>query len=160
MRRVVVLAVVLALGIGYAGTANAVNEAGCKLTGGGTTASGDRLRAVAKVTKGEFTGKVKLVTSAGDRFRGVIAALQCRRNGGGGPGAPDANVNIADIEGFGTWNGVPGYEWAATLHDHGEGSLANRLADDFAITVLGAGSAAGQLVAGNVQIHPPNPAHP
>jgi hypothetical protein len=69
-------------------------------------------------------------------------------------------VNIADLEGFGTWNGEPGHEWAATFHDHGEGSLENRLADDFAIAILGVASSSGSLVAGNVQIHPPNPAHP
>jgi hypothetical protein len=144
-----------------ADAAGAAADAGCKLTGGGVTGDGGRFRANAKVTKGEVVGRVKLRTAAGERFRGNVTALQCRRDGGGGPGSPEGNANIADVEGTGLWNGVP-IEWAGTLHDHGEGNLTDRLADDVAITVvLPAGlTVAGVLVAGNVQIHPPNGPHP
>jgi hypothetical protein len=166
MRRLaaVTIGVVMTLATVHGAPAGASDEAGCKLTGGGILETGDRFRASAKVLKGKYTGKVKVVTPSGDKFRGVITAIFCRRNGGGGPGSPHADVNIAEIEGFGTLNGVAGYEWAATTHDHGEGVLTNRLADDFAFAaVLGATpvlSTSGLLVAGNVQIHPPNGPHP
>jgi hypothetical protein len=157
---VLVLAPVVAAG--SAGAAPA--EAFCKMNAAGTTSDGTRFRAVGKVTKGEFTGRVKLRTAAGDRFRSTISILQCRRDGGGGPGAPAADVNIADIEGFGSWNGGPPVEWVGSMHDHGEGNLTDRLADDFRIAIELVPSTAfgfgGLLVAGNVQVHPPNGPHP
>jgi hypothetical protein len=147
------------------GSAGAAAEAHCTLTGAGNLDDGAKVRVRAKVTpKGEYTGRVKVVTASGDRFVGSVDVLQCRRDGGGGPGSPDADVNIADIEGFGSWNGVPGYEFVASMHDHGEGSLANRLADDFTISVALGGpilhSVGGLLEGGNVQVHPANAAHP
>jgi hypothetical protein len=168
MRCVLVVALGLmtaAVPIGAATPGGAAAEAHCFLTGAGTTSDGSRFRVRAKVTpQGEYTGRVRVVSASGDRFVGSIDILQCRRNGGGGPGSPEADVNIADIEGFGTWNGVPGYEFVGSMHDHGEGNLTDRLADDFRLAFsLGGpivGNFGGLLTAGNVQVHPPNPAHP
>jgi hypothetical protein len=150
--------------LAVAGSAGAVTESHCTMNAAGTANDGSRFRAVAKVTKGEVTGRVKLRTAAGDRFRGSIALFDCRRDGGGGPGAPAADVNIADIEGYGSWNGGPAVEWVASMHDHGEGNLRDRLEDDFRIAIALVPPAivtfGGLLVTGNVQVHPPNGPHP
>jgi hypothetical protein len=139
-------------------------EAGC-MVGGGGKADGHRMTAEARSTDTGYTGSVKVTTATGDVFvSDDVVLLQCRRDGGGGPEAPDADVNIADFEGTGTLNGVSGFEYGVTLHDHGEGNLTDRLADDFAIAIVDSGGfpilvAAGTLDAGNVQILPPNDAH-
>ena len=145
-------------------TTGTAAEANCMIGGGGQ-ADGTRFSAQGSSDGTVYEGSVSVTTPDGDRFVGDIVLLQCRRNGGGGPGSPDANVNIADIEGPGILNGVAGYEYGATMHDHGEGNLNDRLPDDFAITIVdGSGNViltvAGILDAGNVQIVPPNPAHP
>ncbi len=139
---------------------------GCILTGGGQTTAGDTFSGNARDVHGETSGNWHHMTPAGDLFHADVTFLSCRRNGGGGPGSPPGNANIAEFEGTGTWNGQPGYEFAATVHDHGEGNLSNRLADDLAIVIVDPDgvvvvSGGGLLESGNVQVHehPANP-HP
>jgi hypothetical protein len=139
-------------------------EAECVLSGDGVISTGDSFSVDAKVTQGAFTGNFRLVAPNGDIFEGSVTSMHCRRDGGGGPGAPNTFPNIADFEGFGTFNGAPGFEFAATAHDHGEGNLKQRLADDLAFQVADSTavvySEAGLVTEGNIQIIPTNPAHP
>jgi hypothetical protein len=168
MRRVATATIGLVVALAPFGgvhAAGAAAEAHCTVTGAGTTNDGSRFRVHAKVTpKGEYTGRVRVVSSSGDRFVGSVGIVQCRRDGGGGPGAPAADVNIGDIEGFGSLNGVPGYEFVGSMHDHGEGNLTDRLEDDFRLAISLGGPIlrnwGGLLEEGNVQVHPPNRAHP
>jgi hypothetical protein len=151
-------------GLGASRIALAEDVANCKLSASGQTGAGDTFAGEAKVTGGFVTGNWNQRTPSGDVVVGTITFLHCRRDGGGGPGAPPAEPNIAEIEGTATFNGVGGYEFAATLHDHGEGTTDRRLADDLAITVANTSvvvySGGGLLVDGNIQIHAPNPSHP
>jgi hypothetical protein len=124
----------------------------CKLTGNGTLASGDSFTVSAQGVDFNAAGTATLTTAGGDVYELSVVSLSCRRDGGGGPGSPEGNANIGDIEGPATKNGVPGYEFAGTFHDHGEGSLRERLADDLAITILGDYSASGMLERGNIQL--------
>lgn len=117
----------------------------------------------AKVTpQGEYSGEVTIVSPSGDRFVGSVEAFHYRRDGGGGPGAPDLDLNIGVLEGFGSLNGHPRHEFAATVHDHGEGDPTHRLPDAFALAYDGPPlvNLGGALQGGKPQIYPRNPAHP
>jgi hypothetical protein len=121
-----------------------VQNGGCKVTGGGTQGYG--VNAHLEVSAhwdgaSQYSGNVTLTTPAGDVYQFNVTFLFCGHDGGGGPGAPNdgspGDANIANFEGYGKKNGVPGYDYAVTLHDHGEGVTGNHLEnpDEFAIQV-------------------------
>jgi hypothetical protein len=120
-----------------------VKDGNCKLTGDGAHATGDALKLSIIGSLYDATGTGTLTTSTGDVYELTVVFINCRRDGGGGPGAPysgdsSTGPNIAEIEGSATKNGVPGYEWAATIHDHGEGYPGQprpMIQDDWALTV-------------------------
>jgi hypothetical protein len=159
----IVVGPVLAPSVALAG----VKDNQCKLTGTGTIASGDTLVLSVKAnnTTGAATGTVQLNTATGDIYDFSVTFMSCRRDGGGGPGAPGGISNIPELEGSGTKNGVAGYDFAATVHDHGEGSTGvaqNLLPDEFGITAAVAPDdvvidfqASGLLVSGNFQVQSP-----
>ena len=137
----------------------------CKVTGDGSLATGTYLNISETAVQGtgDPNGTVALVTSSGDVYQFGTTYLFCGHDGGGGPGSPNPQPgvpNIANTEGPGTKNGVPGYYFAATIHDHGEGSASGKPInpDEFAIQVVDSTQTTvlfqegGLLVSGNIQI--------
>lgn len=123
----------VALGPGSAGAlmGGDLGPDACKLVGLAALGSDDHLAGAAIVRPGGAdVGLWTVRLSTGDVFVGRVTALNCRRNGGGGP-----DLNVADIEGVGWLNGERGYEFAATMHDHGDGPPVY-LEDDFAIMIV------------------------
>jgi hypothetical protein len=115
---------------------------------------------------GDPNGSVKLVAPSGDVYQFATNFLFCGHDGGGGPGAPHnpqaTDPNIANTEGPGTKNGIPGYYFAATIHDHGEGwtGIGNtpQNGDEFAVSVADTSGTtiflhtSGIITSGNIQI--------
>ncbi len=102
----------------------------CKVVGAAWLGDGSATAGAALVRpNGADSGMWTVRLSTGDVFVGRVTVLNCRRDGGGGP-----DLNVADIEGVGWLNGERGYEFAATMHDHGDGPPVY-LEDDFAITI-------------------------
>ena len=134
------------------------------LTGSGAANYGDfpivSFAVNVNVGKGEVKGSFTFTTPAGT-FVGSVTAVECRRDGGGGPGVPVFVPNIANFEGTGQFNGVAGYDFAATLHDHGEGKSSNQLPDELAATAADSSTVvshgAGLLTSGNIQLRAVRP---
>jgi len=141
--------------------ASAADRGTCKLTGGGVTDDGASFTISAQSQRGVNRGRIVVVTPNGDELVGTIMTLlECRKDGGGGPGAPHGNQNVGEAEGPATVNGVAGYEFSAVIWDHGEGRPTDRLADSFGIVVAPSGGnsilyrVGGLVVSGNIQVHP------
>jgi len=140
---VVVVLAVIASFVGVAFTSPALADPGdCVLTGGGTFPDGSLVTVSAKTVDGVTSGQLRLDTATG-RYEASVTFLSCRRDGGGGPGpgAPDGFANIAELEGAGTWNGISGFPFGATLMDHGEGNCTQarvRLPDEGTVVVADA----------------------
>jgi hypothetical protein len=165
MRRAWVCVATIALTAGllslHSAAAVADAETGnCNVLGGGRLADGSSLEVSVRTIDGQARGTAQFATSAG-RFLGDVVFVNCRRDGGGGPGVPgEFSPNIAEFEGSGTFDGVPGYDFVCTVHDHGEANIQVRLPDEFVCVVASGESAvvsqdSGLVVAGNFQLLPP-----
>lgn len=111
---------------------------------------------------GVVSGHWNHVTLEGDHFGGRPDFIECYVGPGDEPDPPDAIPNNADFGGSGTWNGEPGYTFEVHFEDHGE---PNGDGDIYEITVFDSTGmivyqAGGEVLRGNLQIHPPNPGHP
>lgn len=102
----------------------------CKIVGAAALDSDDYVAGSAvNLPGGADTGLWVLRLANGDVFVGRSTFVHCRRDGGGGP-----SLNVGELEGVGWLNGVRGYEFSVSLHDHGDGPPTN-LQDDFIITI-------------------------
>lgn len=147
-------------------------EVGCWVTAGGHNGTaGAQGAGVAKedsfggnamsMKDGSIRGEWENVNHLGDVFHGLVTSLRCFNDGGAGPEVPDADANIAEFSGTGSWNHVDGYTFLVHIEDRAEGG---KDLDFYAITVWLGGTVvyteADFIAGGNLQIHPPNNGHP
>jgi hypothetical protein len=108
----------------------------------------------------DATGNWEHTTSMGDRFVATPTWMQCRANGGFGPGdPPGSTANLSDFRGTGRWNGMPGYTFRVHGEDRGAGGDVGN--DFYSITVFNPGGtlhyfAGGSTESGNYEIYPPD----
>jgi hypothetical protein len=97
--------------------------------------------------------------SSGEALVGLVNVLDCRANGGYGPGGPPGSTaNLSDFSGTGRWNGRSGYTFRVHAEDRG-GAGADVGYDYYSIDIFDRAGvnvyfAAGTLTAGNYEIYP------
>jgi hypothetical protein len=161
------------------------SSGGCWVTGGGfiepaasnVSFGGNAMPMKSGAVRGQWES---IDHASGGNLHGEASYLVCRHVNEPGPGNPSGpqhnfDINQAYFGGDARWNGTDGYWFDVMVEDHGEpGNASSHKAgvtpDYYHVTVrqmLGAAQsgqvvfdAEGELVGGNIQIHPPNGGHP